>query len=353
MTIHKALFSLVVGASVVVMGCGNAGASLDSGTADHAASATCAVNNGGCSITPMVPCETSSSGEVFCRACPTGYAGNGRTCTSIVETDECDLGTHNCSPDATCRDTAAAYTCTCLPNYGGDGVACAHGCGADVGDSVRYRLDALLIPTPEQAEEGSVVGHDVDHAGDRCGVPDFVGSVDNVLIGLATDLLAVDVVDPIDLQEGIREGLQLFVSVGVGTNCVVLQWENQEGDSLAVGQFLGVLDGSGRFRARRPTVELMLPYATGTETVNLTLALTNVVATGIVGADSLTDVVISGALERSSLEAAVMELLATRQDDVTFDDIEPLLEARYDVQVDGQCTALSFGLTATATRVAP
>ena len=48
-----------------------------------------------------------------------------------------------------------------------------------------------------------------------------------------------------------------------------------------------------------------------------------------------------------------MELLATRQDDVTFDDIEPLLEARYDVQVDGQCTALSFGLTATATRVAP
>ena len=127
MTIHKALFSLVVGASVVVMGCGNEGPSLDSGPPDHAASATCAVNNGGCSITPMVPCETSSSGEVFCRACPTGYAGNGRTCTSIVETDECDLGTHNCSPDATCTDTATAYLCECLDGFFGNGVFCNTG----------------------------------------------------------------------------------------------------------------------------------------------------------------------------------------------------------------------------------
>ena len=98
---------------------------------------------------------------------------------------------------------------------------------------------------------------------------------------------------------------------------------------------------------------MTLPYNTGTETLHLTLAFTNVVITGTVAADSLTDVVISGALDRTTLEAAVMQLLATRGGDVTFDDIRALLETRYDVQIDGQCAALSVGLTATATRYTP
>lgn len=352
MTIHRLLFTLAAGASVCFTGCGHGGSSFDSGP-DQVVSATCAVNNGGCSVTPMVLCEMSSMGEVVCPACPSGYAGDGRVCTSTSELDECDLGIHNCSPDATCTDTVAAYTCTCLASYGGNGVACEHGCSADVGASVRYRLDSLRIPTFAQAADGSVVGHDVDNRGDSCGVPDFVSSVDNSLVGLATDLLAVDLVDPIDLQAGIDEGLELFVSVGIGTNCVVLQLENGEGDALAVGRFFGVVDGRGHFRSRRPNVEMTLPYNTGTETLHLTLAFTNVVITGTVAADSLTDVVVSGALERTTLEAAVMQLLATRGGDVTFDDIRALLETRYDVQMDGQCAALSVGLTATATRYTP
>ena len=49
-------------------------------------------------------------------------AGSG--CDRVVEVDECALGSHNCHAQATCRDTAAGFECTCRPGYTGDGRAC-------------------------------------------------------------------------------------------------------------------------------------------------------------------------------------------------------------------------------------
>jgi hypothetical protein len=41
--------------------------------------------------------------------------------------DECALGLSNCSINALCTDTPAAFTCACKPGYGGDGVSCIEG----------------------------------------------------------------------------------------------------------------------------------------------------------------------------------------------------------------------------------
>jgi hypothetical protein len=115
-------------------GCGGGDAPLDSGPADQAVSTTCAVNNGGCSISPMVLCGLSGTGQVLCAACPTGYVGDGRVCTSSGPVDECTLGTDNCSPNAVCTDTVGAFMCECAGGFNGNGVVCEHVACEDVGD---------------------------------------------------------------------------------------------------------------------------------------------------------------------------------------------------------------------------
>ena len=42
----------------------------------------------------------------------------------IAATDECDLGTHNCSDDAVCDNTVEGYNCTCNEYFEGDGFTC-------------------------------------------------------------------------------------------------------------------------------------------------------------------------------------------------------------------------------------
>ena len=41
-----------------------------------------------------------------------------------LDINECQLGTDNCSPFATCTDTPGSYQCTCNPGYTGDGRTC-------------------------------------------------------------------------------------------------------------------------------------------------------------------------------------------------------------------------------------
>ena len=43
---------------------------------------------------------------------------------SLVDIDECDLGTHNCDVNANCTDTDGSFNCTCNQGYTGDGVNC-------------------------------------------------------------------------------------------------------------------------------------------------------------------------------------------------------------------------------------
>merc|ERR1711976_385607 len=47
-------------------------------------------------------------------------------------TDECDLGTHNCSDNAMCVNTDAGYNCTCNTYFEGDGFTCTHQCDLNV-----------------------------------------------------------------------------------------------------------------------------------------------------------------------------------------------------------------------------
>ena len=44
---------------------------------------------------------------------------------SVADIDECDLGTDNCSSNATCTDTDGSYDCTCRDGYSGDGFNCS------------------------------------------------------------------------------------------------------------------------------------------------------------------------------------------------------------------------------------
>ncbi|MBK7153049.1 MAG: hypothetical protein IPL19_24870 [Sandaracinaceae bacterium] len=601
MTIRHLLLTLAMCAATLFPGCGGGDAPLDSGPADQAVSTTCAVNNGGCSISPMVLCGLSGTGQVLCAACPTGYVGDGRVCTSSGPVDECTLGTDNCSPNAICTDTVAAFMCECAGGFNGNGVVCEHvacedvgdcddavactvdscsasgsclhtptsslcadngvchptrgclvgsicgspsecvdsdpctrdemcdaasatcvfapldndedgevplvcggtdcndavsqvgagknercgngvdddcngvvdsdatvssdptlrssetncgGCGnacaqgdtcyqgvcvacgttgapccnttcesatscfggtcsnggsclraggtatctapcgdigeiccagstcgwaqtcdagnicrdasfcADAGTAVLYRLNSLDIPTPDQAAAGDIVGHNVDRAGDTCGVPDYDGGVDNSLIDLAAALPALAPDDPMDLQAEIDTALNcpaasvdctrmdLIVSVRTGTGCVIMEIEDGNGETLA-GPFSGTRDGSGNVRGVVSSLNLTIPYGTDTGTVDIDLTITNVIITGNVTANSLSNVVIGGALVQTALETTLMEALATIDGNYSFDDVEPILENLYDIQVGGQCAALSVGFTGAGTLYTP
>ena len=39
--------------------------------------------------------------------------------------DECNENKHNCSADATCKNTRGSFKCKCNEGYQGDGVNCA------------------------------------------------------------------------------------------------------------------------------------------------------------------------------------------------------------------------------------
>ncbi|MDI1436799.1 FG-GAP-like repeat-containing protein [Polyangium sorediatum] len=53
---------------------------------------------------------------------------DGLTCQSgtCVDVDECAAGTDNCDENASCTNTAGAFTCACNAGYEGDGVSCTN-----------------------------------------------------------------------------------------------------------------------------------------------------------------------------------------------------------------------------------
>jgi hypothetical protein len=83
------------------------------------------------------------------------------------------------------------------------------------------------------------------------------------------------------------------------------------------------------------SLNLSIPYGTDTGTVDIDLAVTNVIITGNRTDTALTNVVIGGALVQTAFETTIMQLLPQLGGDVTFDDIGPILENLYDVQVNG------------------
>lgn len=236
-------------------------------------------------------------------------------------------------------------------------------CG-DAGTATLYRMNVLHIPTPAEANAGDVVGHNVDRTGDVCGVPDYSNGVDNSLIDLAAALPALAPDDPIDLQAEIDAGLacpagssdcsriDLIVSIRQGTGCVIVEVEDGEGESLA-GPFVGSLNGSGEMRGVVDSLALTIPYSTEEGPVDINLSVTSVIITGTLTSDTLTDVVIGGALVKTAFEQTIMNLLPLLGGDITFEDIGSILENLYDVQNGGTCGALSVGLTASGVLYTP
>ena len=47
---------------------------------------------------------------------------------SILDINECEAKTHNCSVNATCINTKGSFNCTCKPGHGGDGHNCTGEC---------------------------------------------------------------------------------------------------------------------------------------------------------------------------------------------------------------------------------
>ncbi len=68
---------------------------------------------------------TAALNDYVC-TCPSGYSGNGRASgTGCRDIDECRVGTAGCDRNATCRNTAGGFTCTCNgPQWVGNGFTC-------------------------------------------------------------------------------------------------------------------------------------------------------------------------------------------------------------------------------------
>lgn len=234
------------------------------------------------------------------------------------------------------------------------------------GTPTRYRITTLHIPTSDDVTAGNVaIGHNVDHVGTVCSVPDHPGGVDNALIELAEALPNLAPDDPIDLQAEIDNALNcpvdapasectrldLFVSVATGDGCVLVSVLDEQDATLA-GPFAGSLASNGDVRGEVPQLALAIPYQTPTGAVDINLAVSGVILTANLSATSLSNIVLGGSLERTAFEQTIMDLLPLLGSEITFESIAPILAGLYDVQVDGTCAALSVGLTGAATVIA-
>ncbi|XP_068682535.1 sushi, von Willebrand factor type A, EGF and pentraxin domain-containing protein 1-like isoform X2 [Montipora foliosa] len=63
---------------------------------------------------------SNTAGSFTC-ICKTGFSGDGKICQNI---DECATGSNDCHVDATCTDTEGSYNCACNDGVIGDGVSC-------------------------------------------------------------------------------------------------------------------------------------------------------------------------------------------------------------------------------------
>ena len=63
---------------------------------------------------PNATCSDTSSG--FTCSCKSGFTGNGQNCDDV---DEC-AGSNECSPHAECTNTVGSYSCSCNAGYSGN-----------------------------------------------------------------------------------------------------------------------------------------------------------------------------------------------------------------------------------------
>lgn len=234
----------------------------------------------------------------------------------------------------------------------------------DLGAPIDYEIDSLLIPTTQDVAAGRALGHDVDAAGTTCGVTDYQGNVDNSLLTLAEALPGLGVDWPIRLQEDIDKGLACShtnpscaappwtVRVRRGTDCAQITILQGQTEAVLAGPFLASVDGLGNVRGEFDSLQWVIAHfrpAGGQVTVPL------MVRDGIFTAHMsellLNDIVIGGSLLRTEVEATFTQVIDDLSNgELDFSDVEPVLAARYDVDVAGTCERMSVGLRASASR---
>ena len=229
----------------------------------------------------------------------------------------------------------------------------------DYGPAVYYRINTLHIPHPTEVAAGAPAGHDVDGTGDVCGVPDYPGNVDNAFMDLAypltagtdpvfmpEEVIATAINCPMDAEPNTCTRLDLILSVSTGVGRALVHIEDGEGATLA-GPFAGSLAANGDFRGVTARFDLVIPYHWDGGVVDIRLDMTNVILTGNVSVSAISNMVLGGFVVRSAYEETVMALLPAFGD-ATWEDIAPIVENLYDVELSGDCSALSVGFTASA-----
>jgi hypothetical protein len=151
---------------------------------------------------------------------------------------------------------------------------------------------------------------------------------------------------PTDAEPTSCTRLDLILSVSTGVGRALIHIEDGEGATLA-GPFAGSLAANGDFRGVTARFDLGIPYHWEGGVADFRLDLTNVILTGNVGPSAISNMVLGGFVVRSALEEAIMALLPT-VGDVPFEDIAPIVQNLYDVELEGDCSALSVGFTGSA-----
>lgn len=229
--------------------------------------------------------------------------------------------------------------------------------------TARYRVTSLHIPTTAEATSGALTGHNVDRSGTTCSVPDYPGDVDNALVDLAEYLLTLPPEERVDLQAELDALLACPADAG---DCARLDLVIERRSSArcelitvldgadASARVLGVheLTGWNGESFRIAQYQLDFPSVrTAAGPVSNELTLTNVVITGRLSESQITSLVFSGTLQGQGFGNALAELLAALGSALALDELLLLVANLYDVQVGGTCSALSIGLTGTATRI--
>ena len=82
--------------------------------------------------------------------------------------------------------------------------------------------------------------------------------------------------------------------------------------------------------------------------VDWSIALKNVILSAEEGDGGALELVLGGVMDRAATEAFFLADVELFGDRVTEDEIRGILANLYDVEVDGECAALSVGLILTA-----
>jgi len=187
--------------------------------------------------------------------------------------------------------------------------------------------------------------------------------VDNAFIDVAAAVPSLYPDDPIVLNESIEAGLfcepsnadcawvgyEVDVQRCGGTARVQLRrHDNRAQMSTVLGTDIVGLDGDGRFVARFSPFDLGLPVVYSGEHSIEPMPLLRAMASGVLTADAINDLVIAGAIHRREVIAALPPFYC----DPSFCDPPPVPDdALFDVMTDpasAMCDGLSVGFIANA-----